>query len=173
MDLEELGEELRQRREALDLTREELSRRIQMSPMYIYMVEGAKPRRTGKPSQPRRHTLKLWTEALGMTEQETSQILDLAGYSPLEPAVEEILEDIRATPPRDIRHRDDDGGVVYSAMLSPPSPYPGDRAQRQALRRHLDRVLDRAASQPERWPQTVASLKVFLDDLERRLESEG
>jgi transcriptional regulator with XRE-family HTH domain len=173
MDLVDLGEELRRRREALDLTREELSRRIDMTPMYIYMVEGARPRRTGKPSQPKRETLKLWTEALGMTEEETNHILQLADYHPLDSVVEDTLELTRATPPRQGRRRSDDENVVLSLALDVPPSRPGNRAQRQALKRRLDRVLERAATQPERWPETVEALTLFFDDLERRLDSDG
>jgi transcriptional regulator with XRE-family HTH domain len=174
VNLQVLGEVLRQRREALDLTREELSRRVGMTPMYIYMVEGARPRRTGKPSQPKRETLKLWAEALGMREEETNHILELGGYHPLDPVVEDTLELTRAIPPRQSRPRTDDEDVVYSLALDVPAPpRPGNRAERQALRARLDGVLERAASQPERWPEIVAALTSLLDDLERRLESDG
>jgi hypothetical protein len=108
-----------------------------------------------------------------MTEEETNRILDLGGYHPLDPVVEDTLELTRAIPPRQSRPRPDDEGGIATLALGPLPPRPGNRAQRQALKRRLDGVLERAASQPERWPETVEALTSFLDDLERRLESDG
>jgi transcriptional regulator with XRE-family HTH domain len=169
-NLEELGEVLRRRRESLDLTREELSRRIDMTPMYIYLVEAAKPRRSGKPSQPKRKTLKQWTEALGMSDDDASRVLQLAGFHPLESVVEQTLEDIRAAPPRPTSRRTNPWDAIGSPV---PATYarPSHSAERRALRSRLNNILDRAESQPDRWSPIVDALELSLDDLERQLDS--
>jgi transcriptional regulator with XRE-family HTH domain len=88
MDLERLGAALRERREALGIPRAAVARRVGVTPTYIWLIEGTRPRKGGKPSRPAQAVLERWTAALGMDERYTRQALVLAGYlpSPIPPA---------------------------------------------------------------------------------------
>jgi transcriptional regulator with XRE-family HTH domain len=172
IDLPELGRRLRARREALDLTREELSNRVGVTPTYIFLVEGAKPRQTGTPSRPKRETLRRWIEALGWTGEEENQILALAGYPPVE-------------------HRDQMAPVSFAAhafsvppmaaapaAIPPPPPAAAsmlpaegedwDETQRETLHLTLDAVLDLAERQGD-LPTIATTLQRVISDLGRRL----
>jgi transcriptional regulator with XRE-family HTH domain len=82
-DLSRLGSLLRQRREALGMTRARLASVMGISQSYIAVVEDARPRATGRkrPSRPTPETLLLWTHALNMPETDAGRAFDLAGYS--------------------------------------------------------------------------------------------
>jgi transcriptional regulator with XRE-family HTH domain len=79
VDLVRLGTILRQRREALRIPRAELAATLGLSPGYLYLVEDAKPRSGGKPSQPKGDLLERWARALDLDPSATRQILILAG----------------------------------------------------------------------------------------------
>lgn len=80
LELERLGQELRERRERLRISRAELSRRVGLSPTYTWLIEQASPRDRGRPTRPSEDVLRRWTRALGMEEGETRRTLNLAGY---------------------------------------------------------------------------------------------
>ena len=80
MDLVELGRLLHERREALGIPRAVVARRIGVTPSYVWMVEQAKKRKTGQPSQPSKDLLIQWAKALGWDEPYTRQLLVLAGH---------------------------------------------------------------------------------------------
>lgn len=80
IDLPTLGHELRRRRRSLRIPSAEFARRIGVSQTYVWLIEAAKPRKSGEPSRPSEYLLQRWTEALGMTETEARQIYELAGY---------------------------------------------------------------------------------------------
>src|SRR5947209_1544779 len=81
-DLVALGAELRRRRKAQGLSSAELARRIGVSPTYVWLIEGAKPRpSSGEPSRPSEDVLHRWAAALDTAEYEQERIRELAGYS--------------------------------------------------------------------------------------------
>src|SRR5438309_1272375 len=81
MDLQELARVLEERREAIGIPRAELARRVGVSTNYVWMVERAKPREDGQPSQPSKDVLERWAEKLGWDEPYTKQLLILAGHT--------------------------------------------------------------------------------------------
>jgi transcriptional regulator with XRE-family HTH domain len=84
MDLQALGRALEDRRKTFALARGELARHLGVSTNYIWMVERAKPRAHGEPSQPSRNLLERWVQFLWEAEHdqiEMTRILALAGYT--------------------------------------------------------------------------------------------
>jgi transcriptional regulator with XRE-family HTH domain len=81
MNLQELGRALKAYREQLSLRRADVARRSGISQGYIGNIEAARPRISGIPSRPTRQVLLAWTGALGMDEQATRRVLELAGHS--------------------------------------------------------------------------------------------
>lgn len=84
MDLQALGNDLEDRRKRLALTREALAQGVGVSANYVWMVERAKPRAHGEPSQPSREVLERWVRLLWDEERDQSEIrktLALAGYA--------------------------------------------------------------------------------------------
>jgi transcriptional regulator with XRE-family HTH domain len=82
VDLETLGAALRERREALGIPRTELARRVGVTPTYVWLVEGARPRKGGKPSRAGQAVIERWARSLGMDDRYTRQALVLAGHLP-------------------------------------------------------------------------------------------
>jgi transcriptional regulator with XRE-family HTH domain len=81
MDLEMMGRELRARRRAQHFRSVDLANQLGVSQTYVWLVEMAKPRANGIPSQPRRDLLLRWTHELGLDSDETQRIVQLAGYA--------------------------------------------------------------------------------------------
>src|ERR1700674_5788658 len=80
IDLERLGRELESRRKENRIGRAELARGIGVSQTYIWLIEHARPRSSGEPSRPSEDVLHAWTMALGMTDEESRHMRELAGY---------------------------------------------------------------------------------------------
>lgn len=83
MDLEALGGVLRERRREAGMSRAELARRIGVTPTYVWLVEGAKPRKHGAPSRPGEAVLGKWVRALNMDADQAARVFALAGYGAL------------------------------------------------------------------------------------------
>ncbi|HZU14496.1 MAG TPA: helix-turn-helix transcriptional regulator [Chloroflexota bacterium] len=174
MDLEELGRLLRGRREALDLTRDELARRVGVTPTYIFMIESARPRSGGSPSRPKRETLKRWLDALGLDRDEANRALDLAGYHPLDEDIERHLSALHAPAafPRVMYDADETIGrditPAFAAAPPPPplagasQPEPDVYHARYLLQRRLDRLLDTSRNPAA----LIKKLSSLLEDLE-------
>lgn len=80
MDLDKLGELLRERRESLGIPRAKLARRVGISPSYMWTVEQAAKRKGGQPSQPTQPILEEWAAQLGLGISQTRELLRLAGH---------------------------------------------------------------------------------------------
>lgn len=156
---------LRERREALGLTRDELGRRVGVTPAYIFLVEGARPRASGTPSRPKREVLRRWTEALGLQGGAAARILELAGYEP---------HDVDTISPPPYAPRSAAAVMMASAPLREiTSPSPTERpatplsrgnteVERAALMSQLERILELAAQSPPLWEETSGMLRTVL-----------
>src|SRR5947209_5974311 len=80
IDFSLLGSALKERREALGIPRAEIARRVGVTATYIWLVEGARPRKSGQPSRPTQAVLERWARALGMDDRYARQLLIMAGY---------------------------------------------------------------------------------------------
>jgi predicted transcriptional regulator len=85
-DLKRVGQWLRTRRTEQHIARTDLARRVGVSPTYLWMVEEARERANGEASQPSQFLLRQLATELGMSEQESHDLLRLAGYSPVDDA---------------------------------------------------------------------------------------
>jgi predicted transcriptional regulator len=83
-DLKRVGRWLRTRRTEQHIARTDLARRVGVSPTYLWMVEEARERANGEASQPGQPLLSQLATELGMTDQESHDLLRLAGYTPVE-----------------------------------------------------------------------------------------
>jgi transcriptional regulator with XRE-family HTH domain len=86
MDLAKLGAVLKARREEVGIPKTVLAQRVGITPGYIWMVEEARIRKkSGKvaaqPSRPSREVLERWAAVLGLDEDESEELLVLAGHS--------------------------------------------------------------------------------------------
>ena len=154
VDLERLGAALRSRREALGLTREELSQRIGLTGAYIWMVESAAPRKGRARTRPRRATLLRWLEALEMDQPEINRMLVDAGYVPIDEP--RILASRVASP------------LPVDAFSNDPVGE-NHQAQREDLIRRLNGVLDRSEASDEEWQEAATLLTTLLDFAEYKV----
>jgi predicted transcriptional regulator len=83
-DLKRVGQWLRARRTEQHIARTDLARSVGVSPTYLWMVEEARERANGEASQPGQPLLRQLATELGMTDQESHDLLRLAGYFPIE-----------------------------------------------------------------------------------------
>ena|SRR5947208_6400900 len=143
MELSELGSVLRERREAIGISKAEIARRVEVSESYVGMVERGKRR----PSKP---VLEPWAATLGWDEVYTQQLLALAGH---------ISQEQDSTPsPR----------LPFAAgALHFPQPR---RMERERVIQEFVEVLNRAEVSDEDWQETLRLLESFLEWLKFRLE---
>jgi transcriptional regulator with XRE-family HTH domain len=83
-NLKAVGERLRARREERRISRTDLAKKVGVSTTYLWMVEEARERANGAASQPSQFLLSQLAVELGMTREETYDLLELAGYQPVE-----------------------------------------------------------------------------------------
>ncbi len=149
MDLKQLGVALRERREALGLPRTELARRVGLTPTYVWMIEGAKPRSNGEPSRPTEAVLERWVRSLGMDERYLDQALRMAGY-----------DERRATTSR------------TASFAAAPVHFAQPRElQARVLVEGLRDVLGLAGGSPSTWEETTGAVESFLAWLRFRLRT--
>ncbi len=79
MNLVRLGGMLEERRKALGMPRAELARLLGVSENYVWLVERARRRKNGNPTQPSKELLEKWVAALRWGTEQRGQILELAG----------------------------------------------------------------------------------------------
>ena len=152
MDLVELGRVLQERRKALGIPQAELARRIEVSASYVWMIEQAKRRESGEPSQPSEVLLEKWADALGWDDPYTRQLLALAGHT---------------TP---------------SSTSTPSLPFGGAGAlhfpqprsmEEEVLVEELRELLTLAREHEEKWEEVVGLLRSFLRWLRFRVRGES
>lgn len=85
-DLKAVGESLRSRRKERHVSRTDLARKVGVSPTYLWMIEEAKERANGEASQPSQFLLSQLAAELAMSHEETYELLELAGYQPVDDA---------------------------------------------------------------------------------------
>jgi len=153
MDLAELGKVLLERRESLGIPRAEIARRIGVTAGYVWMIERAKPRQRGMPSQPSEEVLKRWAKALGWDEPYVKQLLSLAGQ--IGP---ESSDSTRSSPL-----------PVAADVLHFPQPR---KIEEEVLIQKVRDLLERGATSQDEWEQIVELLRSFLEWLEFRLRGE-
>lgn len=147
MDLQRLGEVLRDHRQERNIPRTRLARQVGVSPSYLWMVEEAKPRATGQPSRPSRHLLGQLGVSLRLGPAETRYLLQLGGYGA----------------------EDADGGDAPS--LQAPADLRGDLSKSRVTRprrtedpaRTLQKV--RALLFPTTWLGTKLDIEFAVKDL--------
>jgi len=87
MDLQQFGALMEAQREQIGKTRAELARELGVSANYLWMIERAKPRRSGAPSQPSRRLVERWATILWEGDENLPDIVVgaavLAGYTPV------------------------------------------------------------------------------------------
>ena len=150
MDMEELGQVLLERREALGISRAEIARRIGVSPSYVWLVEEAKPRKSGNPSQPSKEVLESWAKVLGWDAPYTRQLLVLSGHIPSAPSA--------TTRP----HR-----LPFTAgTLHFPQP---KKMEEEVLIQKLRELLRRSSASEEKREEVVELLQSFFEWLDYRL----
>ncbi|GAC1332406.1 MAG: hypothetical protein NVS2B16_23860 [Chloroflexota bacterium] len=182
VDLRALGTRLRERRKALDLTREDVAARAGVTPAYLYLIEHARPRSGGTPSRPKREFLRRWAEVLGMDEQAIDDVLRLAGYAPVDdaespgmmrsmPIPNATLFDRMEMPAPMSRSAATRMSRERMAPAEEAMDLTGDtRQERDMLHAGLDAVLDRAQRSQTVWRETVRALDTLLTYLARRLD---
>ena len=180
LDLPTLGQELRRRRRALRIPSAEFARRIGVSQTYVWLIEGAKARPSGEPSRPSEDLLQRWTAALGMDEDESRRIRELAGYFDVD--VARRPREARPMPtysaPADSPDSDAESLRRYEAEPPDAAPHlvalsqwaraahsPADEA---ALAERLYRLVQ-LAERTGRSGEAIALLDSFLQWLEFRL----
>ncbi len=141
MDLEALGEVLRERREAIGISKAELARRVGISESYVSLVEQGDRR-------PSRGVLEHWVRALRGEAEPTDSyfgaLLRLAGH--------ENPEEDQGIPAVPLPFG---GGTLYF-----PQPR---RLERERLVREFQELLDKAAaSGTEHWEGTVELTDSFI-----------
>jgi transcriptional regulator with XRE-family HTH domain len=143
MELAELGRALRERREAIGISKAEIARRVEVSESFVAMTEQG----TRRPSK---IVLERWAGALGWDAVYTRQLLIMAGH--LAPD-----QDSRPSPTLPFT-----GGALHF-----PQP---KRMERERVIQELQRVLNRAEESDQGWQETVALLESFVQWLKFRLE---
>lgn len=159
--LEELGRQLRERREKKKLSRREVARRIDRSEQYISLVESARPRDNGRVTQPSYETISDWAEALG-TDQETRQrLLQLAGHGPQAPVLDRPAGRVQTS-----------ARTYTPATAKPRQSSEGDALDRDAndLHLRLDDLLRRARRSERRWDDTISWIHDAFDYADYRLK---
>ncbi len=151
MDLIELGELMEERRKAIGISRAELARRVSVSPSYVWMVENAKPRTDGEPSQPSRELLERWAKALGWDEPYAKQLTVLAGHV-----------SAGTQPPQRL--------PFAAGALHFPQPKRMERqVERERLIQQLRELLDTAEGSDKQWKQVLDLLASYFEWLNFRL----
>lgn len=140
MNLAELGTVLKERREAIGLTRAELARRIGVSRSYVSAIESAQPRVSGRPSQPSIRVIEAWAEALGWLRDDVDELMVFAGHQSNE---------------RKLR------SPLSGARLRYPQP---KLLERQKLHRSLDQALDGFEPGAD-WVSVTSMIGQFLSHL--------
>jgi transcriptional regulator with XRE-family HTH domain len=191
MNLQRLGAVLHERREALGIPRTEIARRVGVTPTYVWLIEGARPRKNGEPSRPTEAVLERWARALGMDDRYTRQILLLAGYGEPErgrdsahaavaPTVAMRSEPLRAP----MAASGDVSRSVQASTapsLAPPPEMPSLAAapmtfaqprdlQADVLLVQVRELLQLAGRSDREWNELVGLLESFLEWLRFRLE---
>jgi len=169
----EMGRMLRERREALNLTREEITRVTGVSPSYVFLVETGRERSSGSPSRPKRETLKRWTEALNMSDEEASRVLALAGYHPIDASVEQHLRTVRDDSWADTareglrmaRARRNLGEPPHPQVQAPDASRGTDRLIDVTVRARLEQVLDEAEKQGN-LEEVARKLMALMENME-------
>jgi transcriptional regulator with XRE-family HTH domain len=126
IDLATLGTDLRIRRRSLRIPSAELARRLEVSPTYVWLIEGAKRRSSGEPSRPSKDLLLRWTRVLGMDREETRRMLELAGYFDVDldvPTLQRTRALYSSPPPTERswavadQRQDSEGSAMMESML--------------------------------------------------------
>jgi transcriptional regulator with XRE-family HTH domain len=126
IDLATLGTDLRIRRRSLRIPSAELARRLEVSPTYVWLIEGAKRRSSGEPSRPSEDLLLRWTRVLGLDREETRRMLELAGYFDVDPDAPTLqrTRTLYSSPPPTERswavadqRQDSEGSAMMESML--------------------------------------------------------
>jgi transcriptional regulator with XRE-family HTH domain len=160
MDLERLGSVLRERREALGIPAAEIARRVGVSPAYVWMVENARPRKSGEPSRPREAVLDRWTRALGMDERYARQVLRLGGYG----GEEEKTVSTEAIAARPLA-----GPAMMQALVGSPVHFQMPPSLRDDVLLDDVRETLRLAAESGRAEEAHNLLESYLDWLRHRL----
>lgn len=92
VDLPKLGELLKARRVEIGITKPALARRIGIGPSYVWLIENAVPRKSGRATRPSRRVLSLWTAVLEWDQEHQEQLLAMAGYEAITPHTEKALD---------------------------------------------------------------------------------
>ena len=142
MELAELGRVLRERREAIGISKAEIARRVEVSESFVAMTEQG----TRRPSKA---VLERWAEALGWDEVYTRQLLIMAGHLAPE-------QDSRPSPRLPFS-----GGALHF-----PQP---KRMERERVIQELQKLLNRAEVSEKDWQETLKLLESFLEWLKFRL----
>lgn len=164
--MQTLGQVLRERREAIGLSRSAVARRVEVSDSYISMVERAIPQRGGRPSQPSVDVLSRWFAALGWGQASAEdrryidRLLALAGHAGPD--------------------EQPDLGLPFGGASALHYPQPR-RLRRQIeaeqaleeIGRKLDEVAVRPDVDDERWAEFQALLHSFVEWLDFRLGEKG
>jgi transcriptional regulator with XRE-family HTH domain len=145
MELAELGRVLRERREAIGISKAEIARRVEVSESFIAMTEKG----TRRPSKA---VLEHWAEALGWDTVYARQLLAMAGHIPPE-------QDSRPAPRLPFA-----GGALHF-----PQP---KMMERERVIQELQRVMNRAEVSEKDWQETLKLLESFLEWLKFRLGEE-
>lgn len=143
MELLELGRVLRERREAIEISKAAIARRAEVSESYVVMVEQGS-RRASKA------VLERWAAALGWDEASTRQVLTMAGH---------------------ITQEQDSPPLPRSALTSGALHFPQPRRmEKERVIQELLGVLNRAEVSEGAWRKTLELMESSLEWLKFRLE---
>lgn len=162
MDLYRFGRELKERRRVLGISRAELARRVGVTPAYIWLIEGAIPRKGGDPSHPSEELVIRWSRALGMDEQYTQQALHLAGYGPSQDDRSPSIATGETPAPAGILPPavQQNASLAHAPVHYPPPP----ELRRDLLLQQMDDLLQRAAAagREDEIAQLIETLVEFV-----------
>ncbi|GAC1629398.1 MAG: hypothetical protein NVS4B2_11480 [Chloroflexota bacterium] len=165
-DLTTMGSLLRERRDALGLSRAKIAGETGVTPTYIYLIEQSRSPKGRHAYKPRSDVLLRWAAALQLDLEEVNKLLRLSGYDPIESddAWYHFLRS-RATPVTGASK-----SAEPSAVATQRGPTKKEIAHQRAELLDEIRELFHEAVEQGQWEEVRSHMRTLIEHMKYRLE---